>query len=93
MPKLSDILWDYLPDKQTISGNGGTTSLLRQSVGPLAGVLEGSVDIANQLANLSRALDGYAGNKPGLSADQMPQLEDKPIGGSEWIGQRCRTRG
>ena len=93
MPKLSDILWDYLPDKQAMQGMGNDL-LAALNRGGVAGVLGAPVDIANQLANLGRALYGYAGNKAGvLSADQMPQLEDKPIGGSEWIGQKMQDAG
>ena len=93
MPKLSDILWDYLPDKQAMQGMGNDL-LAALNRGGVAGVLGAPVDIANQLANLGRALYGYAGNKAGvLSADQMPKLEDKPIGGSEWIGQKMQDAG
>ena len=40
------------------------------------------MDIANQLANLGRAPVLATRGNPDCSADQMPQLEDKPIGGS-----------
>ena len=93
MPKLSDLLWDYVPDKQAFQGMGNDL-LAAANRGGVAAVLGAPVDIANQIANLGRALYGYAGNKAGLlSADQMPQLEDKPIGGSEWIGQKMQDAG
>ena len=40
------------------------------------------MDIANQFANLGRPFTATPGTRRVLSADQMPQLEDKPIGGS-----------
>ena len=93
MPKLSDLLWDYLPDKQALQGMGNDL-LAAANRGGVAAVLGAPVDIANQLANLGKALYGYAGNKAGLlSADQMPQLDERPIGGSEWIGQKMQDAG
>ena len=93
MPKLSDLLWDYIPDKQAFQGMGNDL-LAAANRGGVAGVLGAPVDIANQLANLGRALYGYAWNKAGLlSADQMPQLDERPIGGSEWIGQQMQDAG
>ena len=93
MPKLSDLLWDYLPDKQALQGMGNDLLAAANRAG-VAAVLGAPVDIANQLANLGKALYGYAGNKAGLlSADQMPQLDERPIGGSEWIGQKMQDAG
>lgn len=93
MPKLSDLLWDYVPDKQAMQGMGNDL-LAALNRGGITAVLGAPVDIANQAVNLGKALYGYAGNKAGLlSADQMPQLDDRPIGGSEWIGQKMQDAG
>lgn len=73
---------------------------LRQGVldalnrGIVAGGLGGVADMGNTVLNLGKAAYGYVGNKTGLlSADQMPELVDKPVLGSEWWGDRMQRAG
>jgi len=62
--------------------------------GAVAATLGAPVDMANTALNLGKAAVGYLGNKAGvLSADQMPQLIDNPVGGSEYIGNQMRRFG
>ena len=62
--------------------------------GAVAATLGAPVDMANTALNLGKAAVGYFGNKAGvLSADQMPQLIDNPVGGSEYIGNQMRRLG
>ena len=62
--------------------------------GAVAATLGAPVDMANTALNLGKAAVGYLGNKAGvLSADQMPQLIDNPVGGSEYIGNQMRRLG
>ena len=62
--------------------------------GAVAATLGFPVDMANAALNLGKATVGYLGNKAGvLSADQMPQLIDNPVGGSEYIGNQMRRLG
>ncbi len=62
--------------------------------GVVAQALGGPVDMGNLVANALRAGVGYVGHKTGiLSADQMPQLVDKPVGGSEWFGDQMQRAG
>ncbi len=47
------------------------------------------VDLANTVLNIMKAGAGYVGSKTGLlKADQLPQLEDRPVGGSSWINKQ-----
>ena len=62
--------------------------------GAVAATLGAPVDMANMGLNLGKAAVGYLGNKAGvLSADQMPQLIDNPVGGSEYIGNQLQRFG
>lgn len=62
--------------------------------GVVAGTLGAPADLANLAINAGRAGIGYIGHKTGvLSADQMPEIIDNPIGGSEWIGQKMQNAG
>lgn len=62
--------------------------------GAVAGALGAPVDLTNAALNIGKAAVGYLGNKAGvLSADQMPQLIDNPVGGSEYIGNQMRRLG
>lgn len=62
--------------------------------GAIATTLGAPVDMLNLGANALRAGYGYAGHKLGLiSADQMPELVDKPTLGSEWIGDQMQRIG
>jgi hypothetical protein len=62
--------------------------------GAIATTLGAPVDMANMGLNLGKAAVGYVGNKAGvLSADQMPQLEEKPFLGSEYFGDLMQRGG
>ena len=62
--------------------------------GAVGAALGAPVDMVNSLLNLGKAGYGYVGNKTGLlSADQMPELIDNPVGGSEYIGNQMRRLG
>lgn len=62
--------------------------------GAVGATLGAPVDLANQAVNLGKATVGYLGNKTGvLKADQMPQLEEKPFLGSEYIGDLMQRGG
>jgi hypothetical protein len=62
--------------------------------GAIGATLGAPVDMANSLLNLGKAGYGYVGNKTGLlSADQMPELIDNPVGGSEYIGNQMQRLG
>lgn len=51
-----------------------------------AGILGSPVDIPNAALNLGRAAYGFLGHKAGwLSADELPELQSRPYGGSERI--------
>ncbi len=81
-----DALIKALRDKQFLrdTGQGLTDSVNR---GAIAGLLGGPVDAVSGVVNAGLMGLGYAGNKLGLlGADRMPQPIQKPVGGSEWIG-------
>jgi hypothetical protein len=62
--------------------------------GAVGAALGAPVDMVNSLLNLGKAGYGYVGNKTGLlSADQMPELIDNPVGGSEYIGNQMQRLG
>lgn len=62
--------------------------------GAVGGLLGAPVDMTAGLLNAALMAGGYLGNKAGLlSADQMPQPVETPVGGSEWIGQQMQKRG
>jgi hypothetical protein len=62
--------------------------------GAVGAALGAPVDMANMLLNLGKAGYGYVGNKTGLlSVDQMPELIDNPVGGSEYIGRKMQDAG
>jgi hypothetical protein len=51
-----------------------------------ADAVGGPVDLANAAVNLGKAGYGYLGHKMGLlTPEQMPDLEDKPFGGSDFF--------
>ena len=87
-------------DFSTFLADPGERQNIRQGAmdainrGAVAGALGAPVDITNAALNLGKAAVGYLGNKAGvLSADQMPQLIDNPVGGSEYIGNQMRRFG
>lgn len=101
MPSLADLLAgskkkrivDFLMDSQSRSdiGQGLTDSVNR---GAIAGLLGGPVDAVSGVVNAGLMGLGYAGNKLGLlGADRMPQPIQKPVGGSEWIGDLLQRGG
>lgn len=62
--------------------------------GLVAGTLGAPVDLTNAVINLGKAGVGYVGHELGfLSPSQMPQIDDMPIGGSEWIAQKMQQAG
>lgn len=84
---------DYITDPQELRRvlSNALTSTTR---GVVAGTLGAPVDLANAVMNLGRAGVGYGGHKLGLlSDDQLPQLEGRPVGGSEWIGDKMQQAG
>ena len=86
-------LLDLLRDGQFRSdvGRGLTDSVNR---GAVAGLLGGPVDAMSGVVNAGLMGLGYAGNKLGLlSAGNMPQPIQKPVGGSEWIGDLLHSGG
>ena len=86
-------LFDALSDP-AFRGDVGRGLLDALNRGLVAQVLGGPVDMANIGANAIRAGVGYAGHKMGLlSAANMPALDDKPVGGSEWIGDKLQKLG
>ena len=92
MGALSDF-FGAIKDPQFRSdvGGGVMDSLNRGVIGQTLGA---PIDMANVLTNLAKAAYGTAGHATGLlSADQMPDLEDKPVGGSEWLGQKMQDMG
>lgn len=89
MGTLADLLKDSRFWKE--SGQGLTDSVNR---GAVAGLLGGPVDAVSGVVNAGLMGLGYAGNKMGLlSADRMPQPIQKPVGGSEWIGDLLQRGG
>lgn len=89
MGTLADLLRDSRFWKDT--GQGLTDSVNR---GAVAGLLGGPVDAVSGVVNAGLMGLGYAGNKLGLlSADRMPQPIQKPVGGSEWIGDLLQRGG
>ena len=51
------------------------------------------VDLMNLGINAVKAGYGYAGHKMGLlSASDMPEIDEKPVGGSEWIAEQMQKR-
>lgn len=73
------------------SGRIGTDVLNR---GLVAGTLGAPVDMINMGVNAAKAGGGYLAHKAGLiNAEQLPELDDKPVGGSEWIGQKMEDAG
>jgi hypothetical protein len=89
MSRLSDLLRDA--QFQSDVGHGTTDALNR---GLVAQVLGAPADMGNTLINLGKAGYGAAGRSLGLlKADEMPELEDKPVGGSEWFGDLMHKHG
>lgn len=85
-------LLDYFrdPEERRLLGR----NLLDVGNRGIAGLLGGPADIANLGANALRAGYGFAGHKLGLlDAGQMPGLEEKPMFGSEWIGDKMQQAG
>lgn len=71
--------------------NNGMDALNRGMVG---GLLGAPVDMATGVANAGLMGGGYLGHKLGLlSVDQMPEPITKPVGGSEWFGDRMQDAG
>ena len=61
--------------------------------GVVAGTLGAPVDLMNLGINAVKAGYGYAGHKMGLlSASDMPEIDEKPVGGSEWIAEQMQKR-
>ena len=55
----------------------------------VAGLVGAPVDMANTVSNLARAGIGYTGHKLGLlPTSNLPDLVEKPVGGSDWIYER-----
>jgi hypothetical protein len=47
-------------------------------------------DIAAQVGNLGKAAVGYVGGKTGmLRPDQLPELDQRPVLGSDWMAQKA----
>lgn len=92
MGALSDIFGAVKdPQFRADVGDGLVGAVNRGAVGQTFGA---PMDIANVLTNLAKAAYGTAGRATGLlSADQMPELEDKPVMGSEWLGQKMQDMG
>jgi hypothetical protein len=89
MSALLDALRD--PTFRRDVGQGTTDALNR---GLVAQTLGAPVDMGNTLLNLGKAGYGYAGHKLGLlKTEDMPQLDEKPAGGSEWFGDLMQKHG
>lgn len=92
MPTLAELkaaLTD--PEYYKMVGGGLLDAYNRGAVG---GLLGAPVDMANSVINAGKMATGYLGHKAGLlNADQMPQLDMMPVGGSEWIGQKMQDAG
>lgn len=74
--------------------NVGSGLLDAYNRGAVGGLLGTPVDMANGVINAGKMAAGYVGHKTGLlSADQMPQPDTAPIGGSEWWGQKMQNAG
>ena len=72
-------------------GNNFMTAANRGLVGMTLGA---PVDLTNMAINLGVAGYGYLGNKLGLlTPEQMPELNNEPFGGSEWIGKQMERAG
>ena len=79
---------------RSVSDQGltGVTDVVNR--GLVGGILGMPVDLVNLALNAGRAGVGYAGHKMGLlSADQMPEIVERPVGGSEWMGQKMQNWG
>jgi hypothetical protein len=62
--------------------------------GVVGGLLGMPVDMATGVLNAGLMGGGYLGNKLGLlTADQLPQPIENPVGGSEWLGQKMQDAG
>ena len=86
---LLDFLGD--PVERANIRQGFMDAVNRGSIGAALGA---PVDMANSLLNLGKAGYGYIGNKTGLlSTNQMPELIDNPVGGSEWFGKQMQNAG
>lgn len=89
MPGLLSFLAD--PNERDGIRQGFMDAVNRGAIG---GLLGAPVDTANMLLNMGKAGVGYIGHKTGfLSADQMPELTDSPVGGSEWFGRQMQNIG
>jgi len=84
MPLLDDKFWRDIQQGLTDAGNRGI----------VGGTLGAPVDLAAGVINAALMSGGYLGNKLGLlTADQMPQPIEHPVGGSEWLGQKMQDAG
>lgn len=67
----------------------GLSVLKGMARGLTADVVGAPVDLATILVNSGLAAGGYLGHKLGLlRPDQMPNLIEKPIGGSDWFADK-----
>lgn len=88
-----NLLLKWLRDAQEMRGVG-QNALTAVTRGIIPNALGGPVDLANLGVNAAKAAYGYAGHKGGLlSAEQMPQLDERPVGGSEWIADKMQQGG
>ena len=79
------------PQFRSEVGNNFMTAVNRGAVGMTLGA---PVDLTNMAINLGVAGYGYLGNKLGLlTPEQMPELNNEPFGGSEWIGNKMQEAG
>jgi hypothetical protein len=83
-PLLDERFWQDIRQGLTDAGNRGI----------VGGTLGAPVDLAAGVINAALMSGGYLGNKLGLlTADQMPQPIEHPVGGSEWLGQKMQDAG
>jgi hypothetical protein len=86
---LLDFLGD--PVERANIRQGFMDAVNRGAIGSLLGA---PVDMTNLLLNAGKAGVGYVGHKAGLlSANQLPELTENPVGGSEWFGRQMQNAG
>jgi hypothetical protein len=79
------------PEYWRMVRQGATDAVNRGAIG---GLLGAPVDAITGVANAGLMGLGYAGHKAGLlDASQLPQPIEKPVGGSEWIGDKMQKGG
>jgi hypothetical protein len=95
----SSLLDEYMPDWKVLKDRQFYKDLQQQLTdafwrGGVGGAAGAPVDMVTGLYNAAAMGGGVLGHKAGLlSADQLPTPIERPVGGSEWLGEKMQKAG